>query len=104
MGIYFYPEATINNRNFYGLFKAPEVFDAICDSLIDPPSGCSALSKNNEVDQSSSIVGTILIILLVMTIGFFIALFIYTRIIRREVNQQLSLEVNKMVENYVNLA
>lgn len=22
LGIYFYPEATINNRNFYGLFKA----------------------------------------------------------------------------------
>lgn len=26
LGIYFYPEATINNRNFYGLFKASEVF------------------------------------------------------------------------------
>lgn len=24
--IFFYPEATINGRNFYGLFKAPEVF------------------------------------------------------------------------------
>jgi hypothetical protein len=23
MGIYFYPEVTINDRNFYGLFKAP---------------------------------------------------------------------------------
>jgi hypothetical protein len=40
LGIYFYPEVTINDRNFYGLFKAPEVFEAICDSLIDPPSRC----------------------------------------------------------------
>lgn len=39
-----------------------------------------------------------------MTLGFLVALFIYTRIIRREVNQQLSVEVNKMVENYVNMA
>jgi len=91
MGIYFYPEATINNRNFYGLFKAPEVFDAICDSLINPPTECIAISKNNEVDKGSNIFITILIILLVMTAGFFIALFIYTRIIRKEVNQQLSL-------------
>ncbi len=39
-----------------------------------------------------------------MTLGFLLALFVYTRIIRKEVNQQLSVEVNKMVENYVNLA
>ena len=39
-----------------------------------------------------------------MTIVFVVALFIYTKIIKREMNQQLSLEVNKMVEKYVNLA
>lgn len=39
-----------------------------------------------------------------MTAGFLAALCIYTRFIRKEVDQQLSLEVNKMVENYVNLA
>jgi hypothetical protein len=38
-----------------------------------------------------------------MTAGFLAALCIYTRFIRKEVDQQLSLEVNKMVENYVNL-
>jgi hypothetical protein len=38
-----------------------------------------------------------------MTIGFLVALFVYTKVIKREVNQQLSLEVNKMVEKYVNL-
>lgn len=38
-----------------------------------------------------------------MTLGFLVALFIYTKIIKREVNQQLSVEVNKMVEKYVNM-
>lgn len=37
LGVYFYPEATINDRNFYGLFKAPQVFQAICESLLTPP-------------------------------------------------------------------
>jgi hypothetical protein len=32
-----------------------------------------------------------------MTVGFLAALFIYTKVIRREVDQQLSVEVNKMV-------
>lgn len=38
-----------------------------------------------------------------MTLGFLVALFIYTRLIKKEVNQQMSMEVNKMVENYVSL-
>ena len=51
MGIYFYPEASINDRNFYGLFKAPEVFEAICNSLIDPPSECiKFIKQNHEID------------------------------------------------------
>ena len=39
-----------------------------------------------------------------MTTGFLIGLWIYTRLVRKEVDQQLSVEVNKMVENYVNLS
>jgi hypothetical protein len=39
-----------------------------------------------------------------MTLGFFVALFVYTKLIKNEVNQQISVEVNKMVENYVTLS
>lgn len=35
--IFFYPEATINGRNFYGLFRAPDIFEMICQSLENPP-------------------------------------------------------------------
>ena len=38
-----------------------------------------------------------------MALGFIIALVVYTRMVRKEVNQQLSVEVNKMVESYVTL-
>jgi len=101
LGIYFYPEATINDRNFYGLFKASEVFEMICDSLLDPPKECITFIKNKDqistVDESSGLWKTVLLTLLFMTVGFLAALFIYTKVIRREVDQQLSVEVNKMV-------
>lgn len=32
------------------------------------------------------------------------ALFVYGRLIKREMGQQMSVEVNRMVENYVNMA
>ena len=107
MGIFFYPEVTINGRNFYGLFKAPEVFEAICDSLIEPPSECVSFIKENHedyyIDRTGSLWGTVFVILLVMTAIFLLALFIYTKIMKREMNQQLSVEVNKMVEKHVSL-
>ena len=78
---------TINGRNFYGLFKSAEVFEAICDSLIEPPSRCFGVY----VEEGGSAWGTILLILLIMTVGFLLALFVYTKVIRREMNQQLSL-------------
>ena len=31
--ILFYPEVSINGRNFYGLFRAPDIFEMICQSL-----------------------------------------------------------------------
>lgn len=80
----------------------------ICDSLIDPPKECITFIQNKDqistVDESSGLWKTVLLTLVFMTIGFLLALFIYTKIIRKEVDQQLSVEVNKMVENYVSLA
>ena len=42
-----------------------------------------------------------LLILGIMLVTFLVAIFAYTRLIKREMNQQLSVEVNKMVEHYV---
>ena len=106
MGIYFFPEATVNMRNFYGLFKAPEVFEMICDSLLEPPKECLTFVKSDPViniQDKTNVWFTIFVVLSAMTIGFLIGLYIYTKIVRKEVDQQLSVEVNKMVENYVNL-
>jgi hypothetical protein len=94
LGIYFYPEATINNRNFYGLFKASEVFEMICDSLINPPKECITFIKNNnQIDTngtSSGLWTTIFWTVLLLTLGFIVALIVYTKFLRKEVDQQLS--------------
>lgn len=80
----------------------------ICESLIDPPKECITFIKNKDqistIDESTGLWKTVLLTLFFMTLGFIVALFVYTKIIRKEVDQQLSVEVNKMVENYVTLA
>jgi hypothetical protein len=66
----------------------------ICESLIDPPKECITFINNKDqvltVDESSGLWKTVLLTLFFMTLGFLAALFIYTRIIRKEVDQQLS--------------
>ena len=32
-GVLLFPEAVINNITYYGIFKAPEVFEMVCQSL-----------------------------------------------------------------------
>ena len=93
--ILFYPEATINKRNFYGLFKAPDIFEMICESLETPPKECNTFLKNDRKttfrdDESKGIWKTVLLILVFMAIAFLVALFAYTRLIKKEVNQQMS--------------
>lgn len=43
----------------------------------------------------------VLAIIMSMGGGFILVLIIYTKLIKREVNTQISSEVNRMVENYV---
>jgi hypothetical protein len=66
----------------------------ICDSLLDAPAECITFGKNSShvdvKDESSGIWKTVLLTLVFMTLGFLVALFVYTRIIRKEVDQQLS--------------
>lgn len=45
--ILFYPEVSINGRNFYGLFRAPDIFEMICQSLEDPPRECHSFIKSD---------------------------------------------------------
>ncbi len=42
-------------------------------------------------------------IVLMMTGGFVLALAVYSRVIKKEMEQKMSVEINKLVENYVTM-
>lgn len=104
--ILFYPEVSINGRNFYGLFRAADIFEMICGSLESPPKECHSFLKKDKKetfgdDVTSGLWSTILLIVGSMILIFLIAMCTYTQVIRRQMNQEMSMEVNKMVEHYV---
>ena len=104
--ILFYPEVSINSRNFYGLFRAPDIFEMVCQSLQSPPRQCHSFLKSDRKesygpDDTNGLWMTVLQIIAFMLVTFLLALFVYTKLIKREINQQMSVEVNKMVEQYV---
>jgi hypothetical protein len=49
------------------------------------------------VDKSDDLWLNVFLIVLLMTLGFIVALVAYSKLIKREMNQQMSVEVNKMV-------
>jgi len=49
------------------------------------------------VDKSDDLWLTVILIVVLMTLGFIVALVVYSKLIKREVNQQMSVEVNRMV-------
>lgn len=73
----------------------------ICNSLLAQPKECYSFIKNKDsskiIDNTGDLWFTVLFILFLMTLGFLVALLVYTRLIKKEVNQQMSMEVNKMV-------
>lgn len=106
--ILFYPEAVVNGKNFYGLFKAEEVFEMICSSLISQPKECIQFMRNQPfsdetLDVEENLWLTVAMIVLLMTVGFVLALVVYSRVIKKEMGQKMSVEINKVVENYVTL-
>ncbi len=106
--ILFYPEAVVNGKNFYGLFKAEEVFEMICSSLISQPKECVQFMRNQSfsdetLDVEENLWLTVALIVLLMTVGFVLALVVYSRVIKKEMGQKMSVEINKVVENYVTL-
>ncbi len=106
--ILFYPEAVINGKNFYGLFKAEEVFEMMCSSLISQPKECIQFMRNQSfsderLDVEDNLWLTVATIVLLMSVGFVLALVVYSRVIKKEMGQKMSVEINKVVENYVTL-
>ena len=76
----------------------------ICNSLNKPSTYCHTLKiqENNTetTDDYGDLWKNILLIIAIMVLFLIAAIFLYTRIIRKEINRQMSSEVNRMVEHY----
>jgi hypothetical protein len=55
------------------------------------------------IDQKENVWMTVGGIILLMTLGFLLALVVHSRIIKKEMGQKMSFEINKTVENYVSM-
>ena len=102
--IFFYPDVSINSINYQGELTAPNVFEMLCNSIYEEPEGCKKVDASSPgplVVPRGSLVPTILLILVLMVVGFFILLVIYRRIIRKEMQQEMNTQVNQMVSQYI---
>lgn len=102
--IIFYPDVTINNINYQGELSAPNIFEMVCNSLSEEPSACKKeidVTPGPIVIPEGSLVPTILLIIVLMSAGFFVLLIIYRRVIRKEMQQEMNTQVNQMVSQYI---
>jgi len=83
--IIFYPDVSINSINYQGELVASNIFEMLCNSLYEEPAACNKdpPGPGPLVIPEGSLVPTILLILVLMTVGFFVLLIIYRRVTRK---------------------
>lgn len=102
--VIFYPDVSINSINYQGELNAPNIFEMLCNSLYEEPAACKkegAPAPGPLIVPEGSLVPTILLILFLFVVGFFVLLVIYRRIIRKEMQQEMNTQVNQMVSQYI---
>lgn len=101
--ILFYPDVSINNINYQGELLAPDIFEMVCNSLVNMPSACLSTPPEPSIIPipQGSLLPTIALIIVLMTVGFFLLVVVYRRVIRREMQQEMSTQVNQMVSQYI---
>lgn len=81
---------------YRGNLKGEDIAEAICNSLESIDDECQAIIdpslniKDKDSSSSSSIFLTLLIILICFVVLFFIMTFIYKKIVRREISQDMN--------------
>lgn len=89
------PEITLNQQLYAGTYEPEELFNAICENLINPPEVCFP------TNSTSSKLGVIIaIIVLACLLSMFIGFFIYKNCIKRELTKDMFSKVNELVARY----
>lgn len=96
-----WPEVIINGNMFRGNLEADLIFNAICASLKDAPEECK-LSNPVPADSDGVSVGVVLLIVAIsIVVIFLLMIFVYRRMLKREISQNMNTQINDMVSQYM---
>jgi len=98
-GANFYPSIVINNRTYRGAFEPEAVFDAICAGFASKPSECKEGGIFNGVD-----VMTVVYIVIGLILFNICLLYCYRRVQKREMQEDMKMQVNSAVSQYFALS
>lgn len=106
-GIFFYPTIIINNQTFRGDIETDEIMRAVCAGFQQEPKVCRDYRVGpSEPKQTDSGIGaqTLILIVLFSAIILGVILFFYRGWIKRELNNEMKMQVNSAVSQYIALS
>jgi hypothetical protein len=109
-GIFFYPALVINSQIFRGDMEASAVMVALCAGFQNTPEAClphvDKPSKHSGSDSSDSGISVWAIVLIVVgaLIALMVILYLYRRWIKREMNNEMRMQVSSAVSQYIALS
>lgn len=105
-GVPFYPSLTVNNQTYRGDWEAQEVFIALCAGFSERQEECIIQKESEEVVEETTGVGTATVVMVLISclILMGVVLFLYRLWIRREMKDEMRMQVNNAVSQYFALS
>lgn len=109
-----YPSVVINGKGYRGQIEPLSVFNALCSAFKEPPSMCDqTLGKLNTValpplidvvEETMVTVGEVTALIIAVIMTNVVVLYCCRRRARREMAQQMSLQIESQVGQYIALS
>jgi len=99
-GANFYPSIVINNRTYRGVFEPEAVFEAVCAGFKNLPSQC----KKGINGGGGISVAVVVYIAIGMILFNLLLLYCYRRVSKREMKDDVKMQVNSAVSQYFALS
>jgi len=96
----FYPSVVINNQIFKGQLEVRNVYNAICAGFNVTPSECDISYFSNNFFTAKNIFMLLLFVAIVNLVVFYI----YRKHVRRELKEEMQLQITSVMTQYFALA
>jgi len=103
----FIPSILVNNRTFWGSWRADNIFEAICAGYLSKPEVCYSLPEFAQAKSSLSTLSIVFIIILVIIINVILFIvcrnYIRRRIVEKIESTDINHKINTVVTSYLAL-